>query len=84
MAARKATGRTRGHELDSSRDAAVATNPARDALTAEILKMLPEPRELVCFFWLSFILFTYFNSSLAQNEMFPLYDCQDFRGVYGL
>jgi hypothetical protein len=71
--------------LDSSRDAAVATNPARLALTAEILKMLPEPRELVCFFWLSLILLYLFQSFfLAQNEMFPLYDCQDFRGVYGL
>jgi hypothetical protein len=71
--------------LDSSQDAAVATNPARLALTAEILKMLPEPRELVCFFWLSLILLYLFQFFfLAQNEMFPLYDCQDFRGVYGL
>jgi hypothetical protein len=37
-------------------------------------------------FLLAFPYFTLLISILllAQNEMFPLYDCQDFRGVYGL
>jgi hypothetical protein len=84
VAARKATGHTRGHKLDSSQDAAVATNPTLNAMMAEILKMLPKPCELVCLLCLSFIYFTYFIFSLAQNEMLLLYDCQDFWGVYGL
>ena len=65
VAARKASGCTQGHELDSSRDAAVATNPACHALTAEILKMLPKPREL---FWLLFY-FTLLISISLEPKM---------------
>ena len=49
------------------------TNPALNAMMAEIIKMLPEPYELVCLLCLSFIYFTYLIFSLAQNEMLLLY-----------
>jgi len=55
VAARIATGRARNHELGSSKDAAKATLPAPDAVTAEILDMLPEPRELVRSISISFL-----------------------------
>ena len=53
---RVATGRPRNHESKSSKKAAQATLPASDAVTAEVLGMLPVPRQLVCPY-----LFLYFH-----------------------
>jgi hypothetical protein len=47
-ASRLANGRPRPHQDKSSAKALRATNPAPDALTAEVLEMLPDPRHLVC------------------------------------
>jgi hypothetical protein len=46
-ARRLASGRPRQHEGKSSKKAARATSPASDAVSAEILEMLPKPRQLV-------------------------------------
>ena len=72
---RVATGRPRIHESKSSKKAAQATLPAPNAVTAEVLGMLPVPRQLVCLiFVLPFILLMVFLS--AQDEVYPLHDCQ--------
>lgn len=76
VAARIASGRTCNHELDSLKDAIKATLPAPDVITAEILAMLPEPRELVCSISTSF--------SLASHEMCLLYDHQGQQQFYCL
>ena len=47
VAARKASGHTCHHELSSSQDTLQAISPALNAVTTEILQMLPEPRDLV-------------------------------------
>jgi hypothetical protein len=47
-ARRLASGRPRLHEGKSSKKAARATSPAPDAVSAEVLDMLPKPRQLVC------------------------------------
>jgi hypothetical protein len=54
---RLASGRPRTHEGKSSKKAARATSPASDAVTAEVLGMLPEPRQLVCSMFFFFLLF---------------------------
>jgi len=73
---RVATGRPRNHEGKSSKKATRATSPASDAVTAEVLGMLPVPRQLVCslFFLLFTLLIVLF---LAQDEVHPLHDRQD-------
>ena len=75
-ATRLTSGRPRHHEGKSSRKAAQATSPASDAVTAEVLAMLPVPRQLVCpFFVLHFYFYLWFSLS-AQDEVYPLHDCQ--------
>jgi len=54
---RVATGRPRLHEGKSSKKATQATFPAYDAVTAEVLEMLPVPRQLVCPFFVPPIYF---------------------------
>jgi hypothetical protein len=54
---RVATGRPRLHEGKSSKKATQATFPSDDAVTAEVLEMLPVPRQLVCPFFCSLIYF---------------------------
>ena len=60
VAAQIASSQTCNHELDSSKDAVKAILPAPDAITAEILAMLPEPRKLVCSILTSFFFDFYF------------------------
>lgn len=46
---RLASGRPRHHESKSSKKATQATSPDFDAVTSEVLEMLPKPRQLACF-----------------------------------
>lgn len=59
---RLAKGRPRGHQTTSSTKAVQASNPAPNALTADVLKLLPQPRQLVGFVFL--------NSCYSSNLLF--------------
>lgn len=50
--------RTRAHEEGSSKASGKARAPSLDAITAEILSMLPSPRELVRFYLLLLVPFS--------------------------
>lgn len=52
-AIRLASGRPRAHQQKSSKKAVEATSPALDAVTADVLEMLPKPRQLVRLYFLS-------------------------------
>jgi hypothetical protein len=58
---RLAKGRPRGHQTTSSTKAVQASNPAPNALTADVLKLLPQPRQLVGFVFL--------NSCYSSNPL---------------
>lgn len=59
---RLAKGHPCGHQTTSSMKAVQASNPALNALTADVLKMLPQPRQLVGFVFL--------NSCYSSNLLF--------------
>ena len=63
-AVRANSTRIRAHEEGSSKSSAKAREPTPDAITAEILEMLPTPRQRVCPFFRFLFIFSVFLTFL--------------------